>query len=46
MLMTSLQKNYGWAQALGLSLLVAELSYRWIEKPILAWRDRDVTDGT
>ena len=41
-----LQRYYEWPQALGLSLVVAELSYRWIERPVLAWRNRAATDRT
>ena len=29
-----------WPISVTLGILVAELSYRWIERPILAWRDR------
>lgn len=39
----SLQAYFAWPLALGASLLMAELSYRLVERPVLAWRDRDST---
>ncbi|MBT9585596.1 acyltransferase [bacterium] len=39
-MLPSLRAFLTWPMAVAAALVLAELSYRWIESPVLAWRDR------